>query len=239
MQAVAHARVVKIHIPKSANKKFTLFEHMRPDMSGIFTPLTQFNHPDFYGTPTVTAFRFASREKAQLCFIVSEVLSTKKEVELARLVLPMTWFPMNRVVTAVFPLAGKKKTPVIMMLVEVHLADDGSEPFDAPAGKLLVAPTWVIPEHMTAQSKAHLTNPAPPPEVVTPRAKLAVQKVATFWQALPPKTAAKSVQTLAKVRELKPSGDQETPEAAADGSVQCRELEIDEVPKPRRILCTF
>ena len=220
-RVVAHARVVKIHMPKTANKTFSLFEQMRPEMSGIFTPLTPFPNPDFYGTPTISAFCFNRKDNAQLCFIVSEVETNKKEIEFGRLVLPMSWFPMNRVVTYPFPLAMKKKgTPAIMMLVDVHLSDDGSEPFDAPSGKLRVSPTWDVPECMTAKSNVHNVGPATPPPaksspastakappaVVVPDTSkrgqkkpaarpLAVQKNPVVVQVPPIKTEFKATQT--------------------------------------------
>jgi len=129
-------------------------------------------------------FRFDCQtfEKAifEVCLNESAVF-TKTDV--ARVTLPLNWFPINSVVEYWFPLKPLKPgTPEVFVLLVVHLADNYTSEFEAPPGKLLVKPCWSVPKvansFMTPPSMPH----APPMQVVPPQQYMMSQQ---FYQNAP------------------------------------------------------
>ena len=66
--------------------------------------------------------------------------------DLAILVLPFSWFEVDKTIRYEYPLKSvDKKAKDVKMDVEVHLASDPKiRAFDAPTGKLLCIPTWEV-----------------------------------------------------------------------------------------------
>lgn len=87
------------------------------------------------------------------------------ESEAGRLVLPLKWFPANRVVTDWFPIASRSVSGIdgeeMLLKMTIHLAEARVTPFSHPVGSLLVAPAWdrpgqpaVPPTHLAPASSA-------------------------------------------------------------------------------------
>jgi hypothetical protein len=101
-----------------------------------------------FGVPAVLALSTIGTRQSQLSLIISEYRDDVGDaVEVARLVLPLMWFPVNRIVTYPFPMITRRpddETP--MVLLDIHLSNGKTSAFACPPGKLHVVPTWPIPE---------------------------------------------------------------------------------------------
>jgi hypothetical protein len=101
-----------------------------------------------FGVPAVLAFSTIGTRQSQLSLIISEFHEDAgAAAEVARLVLPLMWFPVNRIVTYPFPMITRRPdVEVPMVLLDVHLSNGKTSAFACAPGKLRVVPTWPIPE---------------------------------------------------------------------------------------------
>ena len=93
-------------------------------------------------------FRFECQtfEKTIFEVILNETAVFSK-TEIARVSLPLNWFPINKIVEYWFPLKPiKLGTLDLFVFMEIHLSDNLDSEFEAPPGKLLVKPCWSIPK---------------------------------------------------------------------------------------------
>lgn len=76
------------------------------------------------------------------------VLSKNKEV--AKCVIPLDWFPANRIVRDWFPLQqirnNENSDISTQVLLEIHLENRGASKFSAPFANMRVIPTWQRPD---------------------------------------------------------------------------------------------
>ena len=93
----------------------------------------------------VYRFDMQSTEKAVFEFFLVESQVFSK-ADIARVTLPLSWFPKDQVVTQWFPLKPVKPgTGDLLVLCEIHLCFNGSPEFQAPPGSMLVKPCWQVP----------------------------------------------------------------------------------------------
>lgn len=121
---------------------------------------------------TAWNFAYTNVKESSICFSLFEMEPERKE--LGRLTLPLRWFQINSLVTEAFPcrmlLPEHAHTPA-MIKVEMHLSEDGSYPFNAPPGRLLVKPAWKKPPtQAVAQQQVQYAYPANYQYVVYPQA---------------------------------------------------------------------
>jgi hypothetical protein len=97
-----------------------------------------------FSVPTVIALSTRATAQTQLALIISDGSN-----EVARLVLPLVWFPVNRVVTHAFPMITRRQQDDCpMLLLDIHISSGRTPAFAVPLGKLKVVPTWTVPESM-------------------------------------------------------------------------------------------
>lgn len=78
-----------------------------------------------------------------LPFLSNCFISESCDNDVATLIVPVEWLPMNQVVSQYFPMSVVNKfTPPIYLFATFHLAQFAKEGFDVAPGKLLVTPTW-------------------------------------------------------------------------------------------------
>jgi hypothetical protein len=117
-----------------------------------------------YGCATVLALSTIPSRDSQLLFVISEFRPNVGDVEYARLILPLVWFRVNRVVSYSYPLKTRApEEPAPMALVDVHLARGGIAPFACPHAPLKVVPTWEVPLCMRPPDAGLSEPPAPKP----------------------------------------------------------------------------
>jgi hypothetical protein len=157
-----YARIRKIFLPNAPQSRLTLCETLRPDGSGAYSGIIPLKKRDLFACPTVLALRTVPSRDHQLAFIVNEYREDFGDVEVARLVLPLVWFPPSKVVSYVYPMITRHpQEPSPMMAVDVHLAAGAA--FDGPPGELRVVPTWEIPEFMLPEGQEiHVQKPVAP-----------------------------------------------------------------------------
>jgi hypothetical protein len=146
------ARIRKIFLPNAPPSRLTLFETLRPDGSGVFSGVVPLKKHDLFACPTVLVLRTIPSRDHQLAFILNEYREDFGDVEVARLVLPLVWFPPGKVVSYAYPMITRHpQDPAPMMAVDVHLA--AGPPFAGPVGELRVVPTWEIPSFMLPEGQ--------------------------------------------------------------------------------------
>jgi hypothetical protein len=115
-----------------------------------------------FGVPTVVALSTLAGSDAQLSLIVNDGAT-----EIARLVLPLVWFPVNSIVTHAFPMiTPRQQDDGPMLLLDIHTATAKIPAFAGPPGRLRVVPTWTVPESMQvapAKEDGERYCPAPVP----------------------------------------------------------------------------
>jgi hypothetical protein len=124
---------------------------------------------------SILALTTVPLRQSQLSFVVSEFHESFGDVEVARLVLPIMWFPLNQVVSCPFPMITRHaddETP--MLLLDVHLSRGHVAAFSAPLGKLRVVPTWPDPAFMNPEKPE--APPQQPPEDAPPSGPAAAQQ---------------------------------------------------------------
>jgi hypothetical protein len=155
-----YARVRKMYFPNAPRSRLTLFESVRPDGSGVFTTLFPLKEREMFGCSAVLALRTVPTRDHQLLYIVNEFRPNSGDVEVARLVLPLVWFPPGRLVSFVYPLITRRpEEGGPMLAVDVHLSTGQSPPFGVPPGQLRVLPTWEIPEFMKSDGIEEIQRP--------------------------------------------------------------------------------
>jgi hypothetical protein len=93
----------------------------------------------------VYRFDMQTADKAvfEVTLMESNVFS---KTDIARVTLPLNWFPKDRVLTHWFPLKPiKHGTGDLLVLFDIHISYDGSPEFQAAPGNLLVKPCWIVP----------------------------------------------------------------------------------------------
>jgi hypothetical protein len=154
-----YVRVQKLFLSNYPHSRLTLFQSIGPENSGVHTPLVRLAEPNMFVSSSILALTTVPSPHSQLSFVVSEFHESFGDVQLARLVLPIMWFPLNKVVSCPFPMITRHaddETP--LLLLDVHLSRGHVGAFSAPLGKLYVVPTWPIPAFMNPE------KPEPPPE---------------------------------------------------------------------------
>jgi hypothetical protein len=111
---------------------------------------------DHYICKSTFTFEYNTPTASNLCFHVGYPGSG---IDLARLTLPLSWFPPNTVVKFQFPMKTNNHRIQTLFYAEVHRCEDRHAAFDAPQGSLTVTPAW------TVQPQAPLSAMAPPPTV--------------------------------------------------------------------------
>lgn len=89
----------------------------------------------------ILEFRFSNQVEQYIVIILVE--TRPKAMEIARLALPLAWFPTNIYVNETFPM--RPLVPEIAPLiacVDVHISDNGMPPFTAAPGDMLVVPAY-------------------------------------------------------------------------------------------------
>jgi hypothetical protein len=146
---LVYVRIQKIFMPQAPRSRLTIYQALRPDDSGIYAPLSRLKEPDMYGCATILVLRTIPSRSTQLSFVISEFRQEVGDVEYARLVLPLVWFRVNRIVSYSYPLITRvTETEPPMMLLDVHLTHGSTAPFAAPHASLKVVPTWEVPPAM-------------------------------------------------------------------------------------------
>jgi hypothetical protein len=144
-----YVRIQKILIPQAPRSRLTIYQSLRPDESGIYATLSRLKEPDMYGCATVLVLRTFPSSSSQLSFIITQSVPTTDDLEFARLVLPLVWFRVNRVVSYSYPMIARvAETQPPMMLIDVHLSHQTIAPFGCPLAPLKVVPTWEVPPSM-------------------------------------------------------------------------------------------
>jgi hypothetical protein len=137
-----HARIRKVYIPNAPASPPIVRVSIHPKGSGVQSALIPLSEGDFFGCSTVLALRTIPTRDQQICFSVKD---SEQDLELGRVVLPLSWFPSGKVVRTAYPLATPQTETSPMMAVDVHIMNRKDEPFKATAGQLRVAPTWSVP----------------------------------------------------------------------------------------------
>jgi hypothetical protein len=109
--------------PNSPHSRLTLFQSIRPENSGVQTPLARLVEPNMFVSTSILALPTVPSPRSQLSFVVSQFHETFGNIEVARLVLPTLWFPLNQVVTSPFPMITRyayDEPPIL--LIDVHFA---------------------------------------------------------------------------------------------------------------------
>ena len=122
--------------------KFNMAIKLTPGSIPLIANFTDSNPPV---CNHVYRFDMQTAEKAvfEVTLMESNVFS---KVDIARVTLPLNWFPKDCVVTQWFPLKSiKQGTGDLLVLFEVHICYDGSKEFQAAPGNLLVKPCWNVP----------------------------------------------------------------------------------------------
>lgn len=158
---LVYVKIKQICIPKSTqNERYRLFEQVMPNGDGVFSNLIRMPN-GHYGTSTVLAFKYDELQKTTITFVVTQ-LFIQGELEIMRLVLPLSWFPVNYVVQYGYPFITRtpeKGTP--FGFIDVHLSENGTAPFAAMPSRLLVQPNWGIPQALIPKMPVNVVNPYP------------------------------------------------------------------------------
>jgi hypothetical protein len=158
---LVYVRVPRVYLPHAPRARLTLYQALLPEDSGIYASLGRLRDADLYGCATVLALATVPSRETRLLFVVTELRPGAGDVEYARLVLPLVWFRVNRVVSYAYPLAAPAAgAPAPMLLADVHLSRRGAAPFACPLAPLKVVPTWEVPACMRPQG-APLSEPPP------------------------------------------------------------------------------
>ncbi|KAH0794352.1 omega gliadin [Histomonas meleagridis] len=149
-QKTAFIRIRKVFVPGSrGNEIKNLLIQLIPDGSGVVSPLIKSQVRNFYFSTAIPILRYSAPTAAQVSFKILEVKERYGEREVAKLLLPLIWFPSNMVTRYFFPFMTRtpeKGTPMIE--IDIHLSENNSPPFKAPHGNLLVTPMWVVPPEL-------------------------------------------------------------------------------------------
>jgi hypothetical protein len=81
---------------------------------------------------SILVFTTVPSRQSQLSFVVSEFHESLGDVEVARLLLLIIWFPVNQVITSPFPMITRHahdETP--MLLLDIHLSRGHMRVFSA------------------------------------------------------------------------------------------------------------
>lgn len=103
------------------------------------------------------------------------ILEGKKKYEkIAKLILPLKWYPPDTVVHESYPMHhfedNEKKKRSIFADVVVHLSTKGTDPFHAPPGQLLVRPMWVNKNvQQQPQAVGYIPGQCRPPQFIQPQ----------------------------------------------------------------------
>jgi hypothetical protein len=147
-----YVRIQKVYLPRAPRSRLTIYQSLRPEDSGIYAPLSRLKEADMFGCATILILRTIPSRESQLSIVINEFRPELGDVEFARLILPLTWFRVNHVISYSYPLITRvtdEQPP--MVLVDVHLSQAATAPFGAPFGNLKVVPTWTVPSCMQKQ----------------------------------------------------------------------------------------
>jgi hypothetical protein len=107
-------------------------------------PQKQGSFGDLSGTTTLSCeswwtFCYTDSNSSSLCLMLRDTVPMLQEQ--GRLTLPLKWFPANTIVTQEFPF--RMLNPIFAnspasAMIQVHLSENGDQPFRAPDGNLLV-----------------------------------------------------------------------------------------------------
>jgi hypothetical protein len=156
----------------------------KPDTHQILVKLSPANQGSYgalFGTKPLTcdaiwSFVYEDPSSSALVFTIFSYDPAKAEV--ARVTLPLSWFPRNAVVTYDYPcrLVGRGAGDSLWAKVQVHLSEAGQPGFEGPPGALLVKPAWTAPQATASRQSFFGQAPLqqtpqfpPPPQFPAPR----------------------------------------------------------------------
>jgi hypothetical protein len=168
-----YGRIRKIYFPGAPASPLTLFATLKPEGIGVYSPIIRLKDDGMFGCPTAVAFHIAvPSRQSQFLLVIYEFYPNFGDIEIARLALPLTWFPPGHLISHPFPVVTRQSYgDCPMALLDIHLSRGKSVPFSAPPGKLCVAPTWPIPpcfggpSVITMEKQAEIPLPDIPPQV--------------------------------------------------------------------------
>jgi hypothetical protein len=161
---LVHARIHKLYFPNAPRSRLTLFESLAPDGSGVYCGVVPLTDRDTFGCSTVIALRTIPTKHHQLIFVINEFQSDLGDVELARLVLPLEWFPPDKVVSYVYPMITRRAQETAPMIaLDIHISSGATRPFIAPEGQMRVVPAWEAPGFLFPKGEPEISQRAPPP----------------------------------------------------------------------------
>jgi hypothetical protein len=139
--------------PPSKPDVHQVYVKLRPTEQGSYGPLVG---SQTFRCETVWSFVCEAAEGSAPSFSIWIFEPVRNEV--ARLTLPLPWFPANSVVTHEYPLRSLFGGMSGWATVQVHLSEEGASAFRADPAGLLVTPAWSKPA-----AAAHPQRPPPPP----------------------------------------------------------------------------
>lgn len=96
----------------------------------------------------------------------------KKYNKVAKLILPLKWFPPDVVVHENYPMhhfeENENKKRKIFADILIHLSTKGADPFRAPPGQLLVRPMWVNTNVPQQSAVGYIPGQCRPPQFMQP-----------------------------------------------------------------------
>jgi hypothetical protein len=131
-----YARVRRLCFPDAPASGLSVCASIRPDGSGVQSALAPLPERGCFGCSETLALRTIPTRDHQICFSIKR---SADGAELARIALPLAWFPSGKVVSAQF--AIPPATGNSLIAVDVHVTGAEAAPFQAPPGELRVMPT--------------------------------------------------------------------------------------------------
>lgn len=113
-------------------------------------------HPPYCNS--ICRFDFTNTEK-EVFEITLQEANRFPQIDFAKVILPLQWFPKDQIVTWWFPLMPtrqERNSQPLFVLLDIHLAEKTNE-FQAQPGRMLVEPKWEVPKQLLP----YMTPPRP------------------------------------------------------------------------------
>ena len=147
---VAYVKINQIYGLKiNKNARYELSATLSSDNSIVTPVLFEIKNDDinsyiFSGNIWMLPYEATSKDDSISLTLVE---GKKKYKKIAKLILPLKWFPPDTVIHESYPMhqfeENEKKKRKIFADINIHLSTKGTDPFRAPPGQLLVRPMWV------------------------------------------------------------------------------------------------
>ena len=126
----AFVRINQINAPvlpltKAHTRKISI--HINPSGDGAITSLSG---TDILTTNYVWSFKYMDRKESSILIILTETQSIFHEIEIGKLILPLSWFQKNSVVRSSFPMKTKLSIESPVAFLDIHLSEDASTSFN-------------------------------------------------------------------------------------------------------------